>query len=95
LVALLLCGASQNDGVIPINKNLCYVLSAPFGRWSSLNAVAVHRSVSFICCLACFGALFLCWVPLLTALDRCAALIALSFFYWIIDVKKLWNGGPW
>jgi len=56
LIALGLCGASKNDGIIPINKNL----------WS----------VSFIFSMAS------------------TAFLLFSVIYFIVDVKKIWNGAP-
>lgn len=55
-IATALCGASQNEGVIPINKNL----------WSP----------SFIFVMAGTG------------------FLVLSLFYYVIDVRKWWRGGP-
>ena len=80
-IGALLCLASQNDGWIPVNKNLWYIVSNLYQcqlLYTDIETKTLsrNRSLSYVMVTTCF------------------AFFLLSFCYFLIDVLKLWTGAP-
>lgn len=98
-VGALLCLASQNDGWIPINKNLWWeftLLTAYKNCMGLINALAIildwQTKLDYVFKRKSIVVFYrsLSFVLVTTGL----AFFLLGACYWLIDVQEWWNGAP-